>query len=197
MKRTTYIIIGLIVLGMLVTGSITFWKVGKGVGPFESEVTTSLFFGAEQEHRDFACVRVIQIKNKNNARMPCSISLHGKADSCHTSLFCAKAMGHFMHTEVRGDTLQVDFGLPREYAHRNRVYLVDRLVLEISPEVQLIDADDFSFQASGLACDSLVVNGYSLTMSGCHVRAVRANTSYFHDESGNSIETFYDDVRNH
>lgn len=192
MKRTTYIMIGMLVTGVAMVCGLMFYVVDRNVtqkdnfmeigGERKTVQLPSSSGGVETEKRRYCGGRAY-------------VLVRGSAgDSLQQGSFSyAGDMEAFMSMTSVGDTLLVTFDFPEDKLEQhlqNDIWIRVRsegMELRLPAEVQavVVDVEDMETNFYGLRCDTLSFRTrYLARLEDCHVTALAAQAQSLHFNSG-------------
>ena len=205
MKRTTYIMIGMLVTGVAMVCGLMFYVVDRNV----TQKDNFMEIGGERKTVQLPSCRVLKLtqppvvwKQKKEGiveaermfsfgEVPLEVTA---GDSLQQGSFSyAGDMEAFMSMTSVGDTLLVTFDFPEDKLEQhlqNDIWIRVRsegMELRLPAEVQavVVDVEDMEANFYGLRCDTLSFRTrYLARLEDCHVTALAAQAQSLHFNSG-------------
>ena len=205
MKRTTYIMIGMLVTGVAMVCGLMFYVVDRNV----TQKDNFMEIGGERKTVQLPSCRVLKLtqppvvwKQKKEGiveaermfsfgEVPLEVTA---GDSLQQGSFSyAGDMEAFMSMTSVGDTLLVTFDFPEDKLEQhlqNDIWIRVRsegMELRLPAEVQavVVDVEDMETNFYGLRCDTLSFRTrYLARLEDCHVTALAAQAQSLHFNSG-------------
>lgn len=196
MKRTTYIIAGILLVGLLAVGSITFYLVTGHISRNDNRVE----IGGQQKSIQLPACKTVQLSIKSDqADRNRYVSFNGiyltvePADSATGSLTSVDGLDSYMSLEQEGDTLNIVFDfsadkLDEKFRDKRWIGLqtsgiqlrVPQSIEKVSSSLLGVETTFKGFQRDSLCFD---VRGV-VKVEECHIRSLHAQGSSLFLNSG-------------